>query len=399
MAGESAAVGTGLGGQVAAYAQTFHDVIGYRHHIASPLGAWLLLALCGPAADGEDAGGEDAGREDAATLARLLGGDRAAAAEQAATLLGNPPPVVGAAAGVWTRAGAGGPGWLDDLPAAVSRGAIPPPPELDAWAREHTFGLIDKFPVVIGPAVALVLATALATKVSWDCPFELAPAVELGPASPWSGQVARVLRSPVRPGHAAFIAATDDAGDVAVHLGQARDGLLVASVIAGPEVEPSRVLVAAHRIAIARALGQPVPSRSLLDLPLGDGPLWSIREEAASGGGPAQRCYAVLPAWSAQDSFSLTDPRLGFAAVARSLGGGDRWQARQAATAAYSRTGFEAAAVTAMAVALAMRPGGRRRVAELRFGHPYGVVAVTTDGGSWRGVPVFSGWVTEPVDA
>jgi hypothetical protein len=43
------------------------------------------------------------------------------------------------------------------------------------------------------------------------------------------------------------------------------------------------------------------------------------------------------------------------------------------------------------------------RVAELRFGHPYAVVAVATDRrvggtGPWHGVPVFSGWVAEPDD-
>ena len=58
--------------------------------------------------------------------------------------------------------------------------------------------------------------------------------------------------------------------------------------------------------------------------------------------------------------------------------------------------------MTAMAIAWAMfTRGGQRRVAELRFGHPYAVVAVTSDaaGGPWQGVPVFSAWITEPVDA
>jgi hypothetical protein len=41
-----------LAGLVASYARRFHAVIGSRHHVASPLGAWLLLALCAPAASG-----------------------------------------------------------------------------------------------------------------------------------------------------------------------------------------------------------------------------------------------------------------------------------------------------------------------------------------------------------
>jgi hypothetical protein len=53
------------------------------------------------------------------------------------------------------------------------------------------------------------------------------------------------------------------------------------------------------------------------------------------------------------------------------------------------------------------RPGVMR-TAVLRFGQPYAVVAVTTDpdrrGGlpvssPWRGLPVFSAWITQPEDA
>jgi len=77
--------------------------------------------------------------------------------------------------------------------------------------------------------------------------------------------------------------------------------------------------------------------------------------------------------------------------------------------ARYTRTGFEAAAVTGMAIRAAALITARHRVAELRFGHPYAVVAVTTDPAArpgppsavspWHGVPVFSAWVSEPDDA
>jgi|HubBroStandDraft_1064217.scaffolds.fasta_scaffold04368_2 hypothetical protein len=382
---------------VARYASVFHDVIGYRHQVASPLGAWLLLALCAPAAAGQDA----------AFLSELLGGTSAEVAASAAGLLGAPHPLVAAVAAVWSKQQAADLGWLASLPSAVTRGEIPDQGELDSWAREHTFGLIDRFPLQVSPDVYLLLATALATKVSWDRPFELAPATELGRSSPWAQRLARVLKSPDHPSHTAFICPTAEAGDVAVHLGQAKGGLLVASVIAEPRIAPADVLAVAHRIAIASALGQPAGERSLSDLPLGDWPLWSLREET-SNVGAGQHCVAVLPAWSASNSYDLSDPRLGFAAAAAALGHGDPWIARQAAMASYSRTGFEAAAVTALAVeAMAMAPRrGKRRMAELRFGHPYAVVAVAADGapgwrtpGAWTGIPVFSAWVAEPVNA
>jgi hypothetical protein len=119
----------------------------------------------------------------------------------------------------------------------------------------------------------------------------------------------------------------------------------------------------------------------------------------------------VLPAWSARSTHQLTDPRLGFAAVRHVLGPLGPWQARQAAMARYTRTGFEAGAVTGGAVAAGVVAGkpGVRRTAELRFGHPYAVVAVTADKprhldnmaprSPWHGLPVFSAWVTYPQDA
>lgn len=53
---------------------------------------------------------------------------------------------------------------------------------------------------------------------------------------------------------------------------------------------------------------------------------------------------------------------------------------------------------------------GINRHAELRFGHPFAVVAVTNDDawnrstrssvlGPWHQVPVFSAWITDPMDA
>jgi hypothetical protein len=164
-----------------------------------------------------------------------------------------------------------------------------------------------------------------------------------------------------------------------------------------------------------------VARRSLFTLPLGAAPLWEISEQqvqTTSPDGREERCTAVLPAWSADSTHDLRrHPQLGFGAAAATvaaLAGLDEfpWAARQAAVARYSRTGFEAAAVTATAMAASMpmtRPG-LMRTAELRFGQPYAVVAVTADQdhhpgrqtpdpAPWHGLPVFSAWITQPEDA
>lgn len=406
----------GITAPLARYARRFHQVVGAGHHVASPLGAWLLLALAGPACAGDDL----------RRLEEILGADADAAAGFAAELLVHPHPVVHAAAAVW---GGEGPAadarltsWRAGLPPQVGTGPVPVQTELDAWARRQTSGLIDRFPVGDGPMPTWLLATALAARVSWERPFDLAPASALGAASPWATTLTGVLRTPHGPGnggvpgHDQFIVATDAAGDVAVHAASARDGLLVVSVAAAPEVPAVDVLSAAYDLGTAFAVGRPLTRRSLFDLPLGEGPAWTIREEradTAAPGGREERCSAVLPAWSAHSTHQLTDPLLGFATVRHALDPFDPWEAGQAAMARYTRIGFEAGAVTAFATALSavIRKPGVRRTAELRFGHPFAVVAVAAGGikpqdshrpvphSPWHGLPVFSVWVADPTDA
>jgi hypothetical protein len=72
---------------VAGYARRLHRAAGECHHVASPLGAWLLLALCGPASSG-------AAR---AELAEVLGLDVEHATATASRLLLAPHPLVAAA--------------------------------------------------------------------------------------------------------------------------------------------------------------------------------------------------------------------------------------------------------------------------------------------------------------
>ncbi|MFC3502076.1 serpin family protein [Micromonospora krabiensis] len=397
-----------LTGPVARYAQRLHGHVGSGHHVASPLGAWLLLALVGPAATG-------ATRVD---LEEALGIDVDTAAATAQALLEDPHPLVASASALWERATLDElAGWRATLPASTETGPLPDQATLDAWARERTDGLIERFPLTVSPETLLILATALATRVSWQTPFEVAPADVLGRGSTWVGQVRRVLRTPAYDHHC-WIAGTAQAGDVAVHATAAQSdtaggreaGMLVVSVAAAPDVAPADVLAAAHEVAIDAATfpgGGAGGRRSLFDLPLGDTPLWTLREvPTRAWGGREERVSAVLPCWSAESRHDLTANDLGFDAAARALGellGQPRlpYQAAQAAMARYGRYGFEAAAVTAFAMATGLPPEGVARVAELRFGHPYAVVAVATDRrggqvGPWHGVPVYSAWVAQP---
>jgi hypothetical protein len=311
--------------------------------------------------------------------------------------------------------------WKAGLPAVVDTGDIPAQEEIDRWAAERTLGLIEWFPIHLTEDVVCLLATALATRVSWAVPFDVVDAAALGP-SRWPA-LRRVLRPPRGdPRHRQYLAGTDRAGTVAVHLTGARGGLLVGSVIAAdPAVPAGDVLAAAEEIVTAEARRAGSVARlSLFDLPLGDGPVWSIGEQPAdttAPGGREEQVTAVLPAWSARTDLDLRDDEaLGFAAAARALAEALelrdwRYDARHTAMARYSAVGFEAAAVTGLAVAMAAvaRRPGRRRVATVRFAHPFAVVAAAFDDprtrhaspvpSAWHGLPVFSAWVSEPTDA
>lgn len=368
---------------VVAHADRWHRTLPAGHRVTSPLGAWLVLALVAPVTSGED--------RDAVEAA--LGLPAAEARSAAAALLDAPPPPVAAAAACWTRPELLG-GWEPTWPAAVGTGPVPSQAGADAWTREHTLGLLDRFPVDLSPATAFVLCSALATRVRWETPFEL--------AAPFGDWTVPTLASPAHGGRGAVVATR--VGDVAVWTTTSTDGLDVTSVLADRAVPPADVLAVAHEIAVA-ASAQPAElpgRRSLFDLPLGEGPLGEITERVADPF-PRETHRAVLPAWEARSSHDLS-PDPGFTAVGRTLAShledADH-TAVQSALARFGREGFEAAAVTAVAArAVAAYEPRPVRTAVLRFGHPYAVVATAPAdlASPWSGLPVFAAWVTEATD-
>jgi hypothetical protein len=77
------------------YAERLHARAGQGHHVVSPLGAWIVVALCASLAADEQVRAE---------LAEVLGTDSVSAATFAARLLADPHPLVAAGAGAWVRA-------------------------------------------------------------------------------------------------------------------------------------------------------------------------------------------------------------------------------------------------------------------------------------------------------
>ena len=385
-----------LAALVGRYAARFAALGDDTHQVGSPLGAWLVLAMAGPAAVG-------AVREE---ISDALGTDIDSAQRLFAQLLDEPHPAVATALAAWTAPWLVGlDSWRDRLPPRVTTGGIPTGEQVDEWARTHTMGMIESLPVDGLRDVVVLLASALATRVTWLTPFDRVDASQL--RGRWGERLSHVLRSPPRGGHRCFIATTQQAGTVAVHTAIADNHLEVTSLIAAPDVSRVDVLAAAHDIAALGYHGAAGSTVSLFDLQLGASPLWTIVEHEAHERG--EHAEAALPAWHAQSQHDLLKvPDLAFGAAAEAMMSAAHVRgpvaAAQSAVAAYSRTGFEAAAVTGFGIATGMRmppPPGPYRTATLHFGHPYAVVATTRarPDSPWNGLPVFAAWITQPDDA
>ncbi len=133
--------------------------MGSEDFALSGAGLWPLLALLASAAD------EQARAELAAALGRPADSAQQDALELIDVLRTGVSTT--AALGLWTRKDIPlHAEWASGLPEGVVR-ALTDQAALDRWASEETDGLINKFPLEITPATALVLASALAARVKW----------------------------------------------------------------------------------------------------------------------------------------------------------------------------------------------------------------------------------------
>jgi hypothetical protein len=387
--------------------------------ISSPLGIWLLLAACATAASGGV-------REQ---LEEVLGCSTSEAAAFLDRILTDPPPALQTAAALWVRGADRTTAlveWSATLPKPVERGPIPSRAEADAWAERTTSGLIKHFPLEISALTRVILASALATKVTWVLPFRTEPSGEhLRRSSPWSGRIQNVLVDyhPLIP---SMLARTEAAGVVAVHFAVATDGLGVISVAADPVLDRHVAFEAAYEIARRcrdDALGD--ARCSLFDIPLGEGHSWETSELEVLTERAGERTEeiesAALVSWSVEGELDLQRSDLfgvepAFNALLALIGpspAGDQCDAVQSAIASYTQTGFEAAAISSVAITAAgmlrtPREKGLHRTARLLFDHPYAAIALAGSQSDFTraraghtemfGLPLFTAWVAQPAE-
>lgn len=358
-------------GLIAAYATSARQKLNAEQTPAiSYLGLWLLLARFAPIATG-------AQRD---RLAEVLGVSYDDAAALAAGLLDTPHPTVAAALGAWSRSSATAtlPVPLDELPDQAG---------LDRWASEHTRGLIEQFPLQNDPLTELVLAAALVLQPRWTAELRTDDNGFL-----------------VLDGGLQTIVDTSAAGFVAVAKPFSEDGVDVVSVIAAPDVSPADVWRGVDEVVAQLNTGGlwhgASPGGNLVD-----GHAWTVHETIESfieWKAPSEEDYlwrSHLPRWDATVESQLTaapgvdELAASLRAVAPELDGPH--ECIQAATAAYDNYGFEAAAVTALAMTTGAPQFVERTIhrVEVTFDRPHAVVAVAR-GGAWEGAPLLHCWVT-----
>lgn len=338
--------------------------------VISYTGLWLLLALVAPAAEGR-------------AITEALGCPPEEAREAAEKLIAEAHPTVAAALGAWLA------DWVKPttpLPVAVE--PLPNQETLDAWAAEHTRGLIQTMPVTVRPETMLLLSTALVTTPKWSEQLRIE-------------DDRLVLRKSLQA-----IVETS-VGPVAVARPDSRDGVDVFSVIAAPEVPAEDVWVAVAEVVEQYAAGEVIHGSHPDDLT--DGHAWTVKRErreyvAYDAPEPNSVVFTTrLPAWSADASHEL-DAAPGVASVADGIAAlipdhddGIEFSCAQNATAAYDQNGFKAAAMTAMdwLVGSAAPEYVERKIrhVQVSFDRPHAVIAIAR-GGAWDGIPLFEAWVT-----
>jgi serine protease inhibitor len=346
--------------------------------VLSGCGVWPLLSILADAAD-------EPARTELATATTIAAADgRSAGLALLAELTA--ADSVSAALGAWVRRDiALREDWVRTLPA----GTVEPltgQPALDAWASDHTGGLIDHFPVSVQPDTLLILATAIVAKTAWRTPFHddvLEPA-----SGPWAGGRARGLaRNSETLTDAALLAGPDPVTRVIVRGTEDLD----VHLLLGAD-SPAGVL----RTGLG-ALDGSVEAHTALRI--GDtGPGLTVRQTRAV----SDTLRIQLPPFEIQSTHDLldhpdlfglraaTDPRTGhFPALSDTPLRIDG--AAQNARARFTREGFEAAAVTAMRMVRAValhRPHTTTEIA-VSFDRPFGFLAVHRP----TGLVVVAGWV------
>ncbi|MEU6859210.1 serpin family protein [Glycomyces sp. NPDC046736] len=361
---------------------------------ASGLGVWPLLAVLATGAVGET--------RDELLAAAGLDPARAAALPEALLAAAATSPAIRLAVAVWAGARVTlDPDWTAGLPVdtvgSLTGDAPADKAALDAWAARHTQGLIEEMPLDFAAPIDLVLASALSVRTDWKTPFQdLQRSFTTGP---WSGlgpcrALSATLREDVlRFADHATVLTLPGNGDIDVLLGLGR-----------PDLAPHAVMD-----ALLDAL-DPAWGRSATELAVGERAVGvEVAEYLTAGRQRDPETQVETVRFTLESDLDLSEDA---AALGLTLACDDdraRFdrlatepvhisQAKQSCKAIFSAKGFEAAAVTALAMTRAAalpKPNHRHVRATVTFDRPFAYLARHRP----TGLALVAGWVAQPEPA
>lgn len=372
------------------FSERFHENFKGEHRLASPLGAWCLLAYIAINDDNPHP-----------KVTESLGCSPAEAQKILTKLLKKKPKAVELAVKSWLNPSithkASVSSWSKEAKEVSSPvHAIPDATDLNAWAREASDRLISEFPVDIKPDLFLALFTNLvATEVNWDKHYKAVHDEVM--SSTW--KVNNFLVSN-KEAFSSYIYQDETHGLFGVHRKFAKDGeFSVYSVMAlDAKVSEEATMAVARKISTEG--DQPFAAKNL---PLGDSADGILSVIAKKSESFEDLFTTYLPAWNSSKTFNLLDADLGFREGLerfKEMGGnaGIDVEVKQGVEAQYTAEGFKAASRSFGISTMRCRPVEEFDIREvtLRFTRPYAVVASVDDvNKTWNNVPIFEGWVAE----
>ncbi|MEU5155846.1 serpin family protein [Glycomyces sp. NPDC021274] len=360
--------------------------------VASGLGIWPLLAALATGAVGET--------RDELLAAAGIDADQASRLPAALLEAARSTPAIRLALAVWAGSRVTlDPQWAANLPVdavgSLTGDAAADKAALDEWASRNTGGLIERMPLDFGRPIDLVLASALSVRTTWATPFN--DAARDFKQGPWSGLGrCRALTATLRDD---LLRVADDAsvltvpgdGDIDVLLGLGREGLApqaVMNALIDAATDPGWGRSSTGLAVGERAVGVAVTEYQAVQPQTGpevEVQTVGFKLDADLDLGDDAAALGIV---TASDEDRAQFDRLAAEPVYIT-------QARQTATAVFSATGFEAAAVTAIAMTRAagfMKPKHRHVRASIRFDRPFAYLARHRS----SGLILIAGWVDEP---
>ncbi|MFC3492500.1 serpin family protein [Glycomyces rhizosphaerae] len=360
--------------------------------VASGLGIWpLLAALATGAVDGT---------RDELLAAAGIDADQATRLPAALLEAALSTPAIRLALAVWAGALVTlDPEWTAGLPVnAVGSLTGDPATDkaaLDEWASRNTDGLIERMPLDFSQSIDIVLASALSVRTTWVTPFQ--DSGRVFNQGPWAGLgrcralTATLHDDLLRVAEDASVLTLPGDGDIDVLLGLGREDLApqaVMGTLIDAATDPAWGRSSTELAVGERAVGVEVTEYKSMRPQTGpEIDVQTVRFKLDSDldlGDDAPALGLVL----ASDQDRARFDRLAAEPVFVS-------QARQTAMAVFSATGFEAAAVTAIAMARAAgvpKLDHRHVRASVRFDRPFAYLARHRP----SGLILIAGWVDRP---